>query len=280
LGYRELYARWFQYGAFLPMFRAHGTDAPREIWHFGNPGEPVYDTLVKYLRLRYRLMPYIYSLAGQVTHQDYTTLRLLPFDFRDDPITYNIGDEYMFGPAFLVCPVIKPMYFAANSVPLEGVGKTRSVYLPSGGDWYDFWTGKHYGGGQTISADAPLETMPLYVRSGSIVPIGPDIQFASDQPDAPIELWVYPGRDGSFALYEDEGDNYNYEQGSFATIHMVWNDSTRQLTLDDRQGSYPGMQASKAFRLVIAHGKPFDPLAEETQARQIFYDGKRIVVDL
>jgi len=280
LGYRELYARWFQYGAFLPMFRAHGTDTPREIWRFGNPGEPVYDTLVKYLRLRYRLMPYIYSLAGQVTHQDYTMLRMLPFDFRHDSNTYGIDDEYMFGSALLVCPVTKPMYFTANSTPLEGVEKTRLVYLPSGNDWYDFWTGKRYAGGQTISADAPLETMPLYVRSGSIVPIGPQIQFTGAQPDASIELWVYPGQDGDFSLYEDEGDNYDYEQGSFATIHMAWNDRTRRLTLDDRRGSYPGMQVSKAFRVVIADGKPFDPLAEETQAREILYDGKRIVVNL
>ncbi len=123
LGYRELYARWFQYGAFLPMFRAHGTDTPREIWRFGDPGEPVYDTLVKYLHLRYRLIPYIYSLAGQITHQAYTMLRMLPFDFRHDLDAYNIDDEYMFGPAFLVCPVTRPMYFAANSVPLQGVEK-------------------------------------------------------------------------------------------------------------------------------------------------------------
>ncbi|MBI5032710.1 MAG: DUF5110 domain-containing protein [Chloroflexi bacterium] len=281
LGYRELYVRWFQYGAFLPMFRAHGTDTPREIWRFGNPGELVYDTLAKYLRLRYRLMPYIYSLAGQVTHQAYTMLRGLPFDFRHDANTYNIDDEYMFGPAFLVCPVTKPMYFTANSTPLEGVEKTRSIYLPSGSDWYDFWTGKRYAGGQTISADAPLETMPLYVRAGSIVPIGPVIQFTGDHPDAPIELWVYPGQDGSFTLYADEGDNYNYEQGKFATIQISWDDRTRQLTLDNRQGSFPGMQISKVFRVLIANEKPFDPVvAEAIQAREIFYDGRKRVVQL
>ncbi|HEX2996608.1 MAG TPA: TIM-barrel domain-containing protein, partial [Anaerolineales bacterium] len=280
LGYRELYVRWFQYGAFLPMFRAHGTDTPRELWHFGNPGEPVYDTLVRYLHLRYRLMPYIYSLAGQVTHQDSTLMRVLPFDFRHDPNTYNIDDEYMLGSAFLVCPVTKPMYFSANSVPMEGVTKTRPVYLPAGSDWYDFWTGQRYSGGQTISADAPLEIMPLYVRSGSIVPVGPKIQFTDDQPDAPIELWVYPGQDGNFTLYEDEGNNYNYEQGSFATIRIIWNDSTRQLTIKDRHGNYPGMQASKVFRVVIASGKPFDPLIQETEAGDISYDGHRMVVNL
>ncbi len=280
-GYRELYTRWFQYGAFLPMLRAHGTDTPREIWHFGNPGEPVYDTLVKYLHLRYRLIPYIYSLAGQVTHQDYTMMRVLPFDFRHDPNVYDIDDEYMFGSSFLVCPVTRPMYFAANSTPLEGVEKARPVYLPSGSDWYDFWTGQRYAGGQTMLADAPLERMPLYVRSGSIIPIGPKIQYTSDHPDAPIELWVYPGQDGDFTLYEDEQDNYNYEQGSFATLHIAWQDSNRQLTLEGRRGSYPGMRTSRIFRVVIADGKSFDPLTEEIQqAHDVFYDGKRIVVDL
>ena len=280
LGYRELYARWFQYGAFLPMFRAHGTDTPREIWRFGHPGEAVYDTLVKYLHLRYRLIPYIYSLAGQITHQAYTMLRMLPFDFRHDMDAYNIDDEYMFGPAFLVCPVTRPMYFAANSVPLQGVEKNRLVYLPSGSDWYDFWTGKRYAGSQTILADAPLEIMPLYVRSGSIVPIGPAIQFTGDQPDAPIELWLYPGQDGTFTLYEDEGDNYNYEQGSFAMIHMAWNDSARQLTLEARQGSYPGMRVLKVFQVVIAIEKHLSLLAEEIETHEIFYDGNRLVVDL
>jgi alpha-D-xyloside xylohydrolase len=280
LGYRELYTRWFQYSAFLPMFRAHGTDTPREIWRFGNPGEAVYDTLVKYLHLRYRLIPYIYSLAGQITHEAYTLLRVLPFEFCHDVNTYDIDDEYMFGPAFLVCPVTRPMYFTANSIPLQGVEKTRSVYLPCGSDWYDFWTGDRYAGGQTIIADAPLEIMPLYVRSGSIVPIGPAIQFTGEVPDAPIELWLYPGQDGAFTLYEDEGDNYNYEQGSFAMIHISWNDSTRQLTVDPRQGSYPGMQVLKVFRIVVANERPFDLLADVAQAHEIFYDGKRLVVEL
>lgn len=281
LGYRELYVRWFQYGAFLPMFRAHGTDTPREIWRFGNPGELMYDTLVKYLNLRYRLLPYIYSLAGLVTHQAYTMLRALAFDFRHDANTYNIQDEYMFGPAFLVCPVTTPMYYAANSAPLSQTEKTRAVYLPSGCDWYDFWTGKCYAGGQTIVAAAPLETMPLYVRAGSIVPIGPAIQFADEKPDAPLELWVYPGQDGHFTCYEDEGDNYNYEQGNFATIQMVWDDSARQLILENRQGSYPGMQTSKTFRVVIAKEKVFDPPGAETrEARTVQYEGQQLVLDV
>jgi alpha-D-xyloside xylohydrolase len=152
--------------------------------------------------------------------------------------------------------------------------------LPSGSDWRDFWTGKHYTGGQTILAAAPLETMPLYVRSGSIVPIGPKIQYTSDQPDAPIDLWIYTGQDGDFTIYEDEGDNYHYEQGNFATIHISWNDTAQQLTLNERQGNYPGMRISRMFRVVIANEKPFDPLVEDAQAYEIIYDGRKTVIDL
>jgi alpha-D-xyloside xylohydrolase len=271
------------------MFRAHGTDTPREIWRFGNPGERVYETLVKYLRLRYRLLPYIYSLAGQVTHRDYTLLRALPFDFRQDPHTYNITDQYMFGPAFLVSPVTQPMYYAAQSTPLEGVETTRPVYLPAAGRdnaaerlyWYNFWTGERQAGGQTIRAAAPLEILPLFVRAGSIVPVGPATQFAGDEHDAPLEIWVYPGQDGEFTLYDDEGDNYNYEKGSFATIHLTWNDRARLLTLDQRQGSYPGMPAAKVFRVVIAGDTPFDPAAAQaTRGRTVLYEGQRIEVEI
>ena len=153
MGYRELYVRWFQYGTFLPMFRSHGTDTPREIWRFGNPGEPMYEALVKFLRLRYRLLPYIYSLAGMITQADYTIMRALPFDFRADSATYDIADQYMFGPALLVNPVTEPMYFGAGSTVIEGASKTRSVYLPIGSDWFDFWTGQRHAGGQTICAE-------------------------------------------------------------------------------------------------------------------------------
>jgi alpha-D-xyloside xylohydrolase len=279
LGYRELYVRWFQYGAFLPMFRSHGTDTPRELWRFGEPGDVMYDTLVKYLRLRYRLMPYIYSLAGQVTHKDYTLLRALPFDFRHDPATYNIGDQFMFGPALLVNPVTQPMYYAANSTPLQGVAKTRPVYLPLGSDWYDFWTGVRYSGGQTLLAEAPLDTIPLYVRSGSIIPMGPDIQYAGEQPDAAIELWVYPGRDGSFLLYEDEGDNYNYEQGAYATIQIRWEERERRLIWDERVGAYPGMPERVEFQVKIVNGKPAGDNTNRLENKKVIYEGKQVIAD-
>jgi alpha-D-xyloside xylohydrolase len=280
MGYRELYVRWFQYSAFLPMFRSHGTDTPREIWRFGNPGDPMYEALVKALRLRYRLMPYIYALAGLTTHCDYTMLRALPFDYRADPATYDIADQFMFGPAFLVNPVTKPMYYTAGSTALDGVSKTRSVYLPMGSDWYDFWTGQRYAGGQTICADAALDTIPLYVPSGSIVPIGPEIRYADEHPHASLDLCIYPGQSGRFTLYEDEGDNYNYEQGHFSMIRVSWDEATRRLTLHDRQGSYPGMPNSREFRIVMGNNTFDNAALEASSARIVLYDGREISIDL
>jgi alpha-D-xyloside xylohydrolase len=280
MGYRELYVRWFQYAAFLPMFRAHGTDTPREIWRFGEPGEPFYDALVKSLQLRYRLIPYIYSLAGMVTHEDYTMMRALPFDFRCDPDTYEIGDQFMFGPALLVNPITQPMHYAAKSTPLNGVSQSRPVYLPKGADWYDFWTGQHYTGVQTILSDAPLDMIPLYVRAGSIIPFGPDIQHTGEGGDAPIELYIYPGQDGHFTLYEDEGDNYNYEQGHFSMIRLSWEETTRRLTLQNRQGSYPGMPASREFRFVIEDGTHKFPLSNRSPTRTALYEGREISIEL
>jgi alpha-D-xyloside xylohydrolase len=271
LGYRELYVRWFQYAAFLPMFRAHGTDTPREIWRFGEPGDLFYDTLVKFLRLRYRLMPYMYSLAGMVTQASYTMLRALPFDFGHDTNTYAIADQFMFGPALLVSPVTRPMYYGVGSRELEGISKTRSVYLPAGSDWYDFWTLQCHAGGQTLIADAALDTMPLYVRAGSIIPIGPDVHYTDERPDATLELHIFPGQDGSFTFYEDEGDSYNYEHGAFATTVMRWDDTHRQFVLEPRAGSYPGMNETRAFQLVVA---------DQPGTRMIVYDGTRIVVDV
>jgi alpha-D-xyloside xylohydrolase len=280
MGYRELYVRWFQYAAFLPMFRAHGTDTPREIWRFGEPGEPFYDALVKSLQLRYRLMPYLYSVAGMVTYDDYTMLRALPFDFRCDPDTYEIGDQFMFGPALLVNHVTQPMYYAAKSTPLNGASQSRPVYLPKGADWYNFWTGEHFTGGQTIIADAALDRMPLYVRSGSILPIGPDIKYADEQPDVPLDLHLYPGQSGSFTLYDDEGDNYNYEDGHFARINLTWDDAARHLTLHERQGSYPGMPVSREFRIIIEDSTNKSPSSNGTSTHNVLYDGQEISIDL
>lgn len=280
MGYRELYVRWFQYGAFLPMFRSHGTDTPREIWRFGNPGDAMYEALVKVLHLRYRLMPYIYSLAGLTTHCNYTMLRALAFDFRADPTTYDIADQYMFGPAFLVNPVTKPMYFSAGSKVINGVPKSRPVYLPTGSDWYDFWIGQRFSGGQTITAGASLDTIPLYVRSGSIIPIGPDVTYADEQPNATLELHIYSGQNGNFTLYNDEGDNYNYERGHFAMIRLFWDDTNRRLTLHDRQGSYPGMPGTREFRIIVHEGTDNHSQSEATQSKTLLYDGREISINL
>ncbi len=280
LGYRELYVRWFQFGAFLPMFRSHGTDTPRELWRFGEAGELSYESLKKFLHLRYRLLPYIYSLAGWTTQKAYTMLRALPFDFRDDAQTHECDDQYMFGPAFLVSPVTKPMYYSSGSVPVENVERTRPVYLPAGADWFDFWTDEFFKGGQTVDARATLDTMPLFVRSGSIVPMGPERQYVDDQPEAPVELHVYAGENGRFVLYEDEGDNYNYESGAFSTIPIIWEEEKRQLLLGKRNGDYPGMPKQRKFNVFLCGTDSSSGEAEKRCInRQVTYDGQPLVVD-
>lgn len=278
MGYRELYVRWFQYATFLPMLRAHGTDTPREVWRFGEAGGKFYDSIVKFLRLRYRLMPYIYSVAGMVTHEDYTMIRALPFDFRCDMATYDIDDQFMFGPALLVNPVTQAMYYGKDSTELHNTPKSRPVYLPEGSDWYDFWTGKQFTGGQTIIADAPLDALPVYVRSGSILPIGPDIMYADESPDAPIELRIYPGQSGTFTLYDDEGDNYNYEQGYFATIRISWDEGARHLTIHDREGSYPGMPTVRQFRILMGDIPYESSSLELKSSTDVHYEGQEITI--
>ena len=275
LGYRELFVRWFQFGAFLPMFRVHGTDTPREIWRFGQPGEMMYEALVLMLRLRYRLMPYIYSLASRVTHHQYTMMRMLPFDFRDDPKSYEIDDEFMFGPALLINPVTQPMYYGVCSTPLENIQKARSVYLPAGTDWYDFWTGQYYKGGQTILADAPIQKLPLLVRAGSILPMGPEIQFVDQPTDEPMELHIYSGHDSEFELYFDEGDHYNYEKGEFATIRIVWNEALQRLTLQERRGSFSDMKSVISFKVTL-----FSKDGSREYSHILNYNGQAISLEI
>jgi len=234
--YAQLFTRWFQFGAFCPMFRVHGTNYAKEMWRFDPATQKI---LINYDRLRYHLLPYIYSVAWQVTSQDYTMMRPLVMDFQNDSQVYKISDQYMFGPAIMVSPVIK-----------EGVSN-RNVYLPEGSFWYDFWTGQSHIGGQTINTTAPIETLPLFIRAGSIIPYGPMIQYANEKPADPIELRIYPGADGLFTLYEDEGDNYNYEKGVYAETPIRWDDTLRQLTIDKRKGNFPGMTKQRTFRIVL-----------------------------
>jgi alpha-D-xyloside xylohydrolase len=417
--YQELYARMFQFGAFCPIFRSHGSETPREIWEMGEFVEPI----LKMDKLRYRLMPYIYSLAWMVTNKDYTMMRGLPMDYPGDKNTYSIDDQYMFGPSIMVCPVTEYMYhrppeqsvlvdpeyfrtddgkpgllaryykdaarknlskvqidpdidivwytgrpdYATDSMyairwegklipretgkhqfhlisydpkriilngdtlrmvytsveqytePVElkageeysfaletenrstGAArmrlfwktpsifareqmqeareKNREVYLPAQHKWYDFWTGDTVEGGKTIKADAPIDKLPLFVKAGSIIPMGPFLQYSTEKPANPIELRIYPGADGRFTLYEDENDNYNYEKGIYSTIELTWNDAQRQLTIVDRKGTFPGMLKQRTFKVVIVskdHGAGLEVTERSDQVVQ--YSGKEITV--
>lgn len=238
LGYRELYVRWFQYAAFLPMFRAHGTDTPREPWNFGNQGSIFYDTILKFIKLRYRLLPYIYSLAAAV-HQDHSTmLRSLMFDFAEDENIKELSDSFMFGKALLVCPVTEPMYYDVNSVPINNINKIKEVYLPKGTQWFDFWTDELYSGGQTIMSKAPLDIIPLFVRAGSIIPVSEPLMYSDEKNGEVSELLIYAGEDGEFTLYNDEGDNYSYEKGNYFSAHLSYNDHEKTLSFGQACGNY------------------------------------------
>jgi len=239
LGYRELYTRWLQFGTFLPMFRSHGTDTPREPWQFGDDGEMFYDTIVKFINLRYHLMPYIYSLAAKAHRDAYIMMRSLVFDFANDENARKITDEYMFGDAFLVAPVLEAMYYGAESKKLENSKKEREVYLPGNGKWYDFWTNHVYEGGKTVFVHAPIEKIPLMVKAGAIVPFSKSMQYA-DQNGGQVEyIRIYEGADGSFDLYNDSGDGYDYEKGEYSLIHMEYCDERKELTFSAVKGSYP-----------------------------------------
>ena len=290
--FQELYVRWMQYGLFCPVFRSHGADAPREIWQFGKKGEPVYDAIEKQIRLRYRLIPYLYSTAWQVTSNNDSYLRPLFSDFAADKRVWNMGDEFMFGRSILAAPILDPQYteekiiredamtgWNREKVKNEGVKsekldwtevKTTTKYLPKGAQWYDFWTNKLYKGGQTVTLETTLDRVPMFVRAGSILPLGPEMQYVGEKAWDNLELRVYPGADGSFTLYEDEGDNYNYERGVYSTITFVWNDKARTLTIGSRQGEYPGMLTSRQFTVILP----------DDQSQTVDYQGTETTVKL
>jgi alpha-D-xyloside xylohydrolase len=248
--YRELYARWIQFGAFCPMMRSHGADAPREIYQFGKKGEPIYDAIEKYIKLRYSLLPYIYSTSWDVSENQSSMMRALVMDFPNDKKALNIDDQYMFGKSILVCPVTERMYNENGQADFSTV-EERELYLPAGTRWIDFWTGEMLEGGQIITRETPLDIMPLYVKAGSIIPIGPDVQYAEEKPWDNLEIRIYEGADGEFTLYEDENDNYNYEQGVYSTIRFSWDDSKKILTIGQREGSFPGMIENRQFDVKI-----------------------------
>jgi alpha-D-xyloside xylohydrolase len=262
--YQEVFTRWCQYGVFNPIFRIHGRRANQEneIFSF----EPVAPILIEYDKLRYRLLPYIYSLAWQVTEHDYTIMRPLVMDWRTDENVWNIGDQFMFGPAILVNPITQ-----------AGV-RSRFLYLPAT-SWYDFWTGQRVSGGQRVEADAPLNKIPLYVRAGSILPLGPRVQYADEKPNDPIELRIYRGADGEFELYEDAGDNYHYEKGEYSIIKMRWNDKTNTLTFEPRVGQFPGMSMHRTFRVIyVRKGQGVGPAPVRIPDRIVDYNGQQVTV--
>ena len=290
--FQELYVRWMQYGLFCPVFRSHGADAPREIWQFGKKGEPVYDAIEKQIRLRYRLIPYLYSTAWQVTSNNDSYMRPLFADFASDKKVWNMTDEFMFGRSILACPIVNPQYteekiirtnemtgWDRQEVRSEGVKsdkldftqtKTATKYLPKGTTWYDFWTGKAYKGGQNVTLQTSFDRVPMFVRAGSILPLGPEMQYVGEKSWDNLEVRVYPGANGSFTLYEDEGDSYHYEKGVYSTIPFSWNDKSRTLTIGNRQGSYPGMLQQRQFTVVTPDGT----------STTISYDGKEQTVRL
>ena len=271
--FQELYVRWLQFGLFNPMMRSHGESSRREIWEFGKEGEPVYDAIAKAIRMRYSLLPYIYGTSWQVSSNNDSFMRALVMDFASDRRVRDINDEFMFGRSILVAPVTHALYTDegrrwSQEFPDWTVSKEMSVYLPAGTTWYDFHTGKRYEGGQDVSVDASLDKCPVFVRAGSIIPFGPDVQYTSEKPWDDLEIRVYKGADGTFTLYEDEGDNYNYENGAFSTI--TFNLKGNVLTIGERKGSFDGMLKDRTFRITGVDGT----------VKTVSYTGKKISVKI
>lgn len=290
--YQELYVRWLQFGVFCPMMRSHGADVPREFYWYGKKGEPIYDALVDAVKLRYTLLPYIYSTSWDVTHNRSTFMRALFMDFVNDKQTWNVNDEYMFGKAFLVAPVLHAQYTpeVQQKTLEENEGwnrdskksaktpiltdfthsKNMEVYLPAGTRWYNFWTNEAIEGGQKLVISTTLNRIPLFVRTGSIVPCGPDVQYTGEKKWDNLTLCVYPGENGNFTLYEDEGDNYNYENGAYTEIPMNWDNASRILTIGARKGEYNGMLQKRQFIVKAIDGN----------SKTVTYTGKKIRVKL
>jgi alpha-D-xyloside xylohydrolase len=285
--YRELYIRWLEFGTFCPMMRSHGADAPREIYQFGKAGDRNFDAIEKFIKLRYQLLPYIYSTSWDVTANHSSMMRALVMDFANDKNALDINDQFMFGQSILVSPVTTAMYVkptgtgtGRDQVMQEDFSKIKSkeLYLPAGTDWYDFWTGEKFTGGKKIVKETPIDIIPLYVKAGSILPLGPDVQYATEKKWDKLVINVYPGANGKFVLYEDENDNYNYEKGVYSTINFIWDDKKKTLTIDDRNGSFSGMLQSRTFQIMMPdNNKAVGEKTESVAAKLISYSGKKVV---
>lgn len=286
--YRELYVRWLEFGTFCPLMRSHGADAPREIYQFGSNGNKYYDAIEKYIHLRYRFLPYIYSASWDVTANQSSLMRAFVMDFPNDKNALDINDEYMFGKSILVSPVTNAMYIKPNvngrdTIQVEDFSsvKSKETYLPAGTGWYDFWTGEKFTGGVKVSRQTPLDIIPLYVKAGSIIPFGPSVQYAEEKKWDDLEIRIYPGTDGKFVLYEDENDNYNYEKGIYTTIDFEWDDRKRTLTIGDRNGSFPGMLAERKFNIqIVANNKGIGDNLSDRPDKTVTYAGKKLVIKL
>ena len=290
--FQELYVRWLQFGAFTPMMRSHGTDVPREIYNFGKKGEPIFDAIAKSINLRYSLLPYIYSAAWDITNNQSTMMRALVMDFNDKKVV-DMNNEYMFGKSILVAPIVNAQYTSETVVKTdENSGwnkddkkdgkeiavdftqqKSSKAYLPAGTSWFDFWSNQKYDGGQEVTLATTIDKIPLFIKAGSIVPFGPQVQFATEKKWDDLEIRVYPGANPEFTLYEDENDNYNYEKGIYSTISFTWNDAKKSLTINDRKGTFPGMLGTRKFNIVvISTGKKVEKI--------VTYSGKKVSVKL
>lgn len=286
VAYQELHARWFQWGCFMPLMRNHcSSPMMNEIWRFGKEGDWAYDAQKRFINLRYRLLPYIYSLTGAVTHENGTIMRPLVMDFATDRKAILLDNEYMFGKNILVCPVTQPLYTKKvegnkGVATVANIAKASSpvqVYLPKGSKWIDFWTNEMIEGGREISRECPISIMPLYIKAGSILPLGPKVQYTSEKKWNDLDICIYPGANGEFTLYEDEFDNYDYEKGAFTSIRFTWDDANRTLTISDRNGSYPGMLKNRRFNLTVM--KPGKQNAETVMIKadkRVSYSGKKM----
>lgn len=289
--FQELYIRWMQFGAFTPMMRSHGTDVPREIYNFGKKGEPIYDAIEKSINLRYSLLPYVYSAAWDITKNQSTMMRALVMDFNDKKVV-DMNNEYMFGKSILVAPIVNAQYTPEILVKTDENsgwnkdtnkdGKTVAVdftqtksskaYLPAGTVWFDFWTNQKYDGGQEVTLTTTIDKIPLFIKAGSIIPFGPNVQYATEKKWDKLEIRVYEGANGEFSLYEDENDNYNYEKGAYSTIAFKWDDKAKALTIADRKGTFPGMLAERTFHVVkiAANGNKVE--------KEVIYKGKKLSI--
>ena len=263
--YHEILTRWYQWGAFNPIFRMHAYMSETEPWKYG---QQVEDNMRKMLHLRYQLLPYIYSEAWQVTSNGSTIMRPLVMDFAYDNEAVNQPYQYMFGKAILVAPVTE-----------AGITQ-RDVYLPKHSGWFDFWTGNYAEGGQTIKADTPLDKIPLFVKSGAIIPMGQTVQYSGQSQNEELDIYIYEGNNGEFTLYEDEGNNYNYENGAFSTIRFIWNDAQKELVIGDSTGNYNGMISQRLFKIFLIKQNKTESKSNNQPNIVIHYKGLKETVKL